>query len=96
MSRPSALTLIGKALSLHQRERMLWMLRDGELCGCQFVPQLGLDPSVVSRHLAVLERAGLVTSRRDGARLLWSLTDPDILRVLDELTELVREREVVG
>lgn len=96
MGRQSGLTLIGKALSLRQRERMLRMLRDGELCGCQFAPELALDPSVVSRHLAVLERAGLVTSRRDGARMMWSLADPAILQVLDELTALTREKEAVS
>ncbi|MCX6092870.1 MAG: helix-turn-helix domain-containing protein, partial [Candidatus Bipolaricaulota bacterium] len=64
-------------------------------CGCEFAPELGLDQSVVSRHFAVLERAGLVSSRRDGARVLWSLADPEILRVLEELSELVRDKEAV-
>jgi ArsR family transcriptional regulator len=75
---------------------MLWMLGEGELCGCEFAPRLGLDPSVVSRHLAALQRAGLIRSRREGVRLMWNLTDPGILRVLDELKELVREKEVVS
>ncbi len=74
---------------------MLRMLADRERCGCEFAPELGLDPSVVSRHLAILQRANLVSSRRDGARVMWSLTDPAILRVLEELSELVREKEAV-
>lgn len=95
MRKTTALTLIAKALTLPLRERMLWMLGDRERCGCEFAPELGVDPSVVSRHLAVLQRAGLVSSRRDGARVLWTLTDPAILRVLEKLTGLVREREAV-
>ncbi len=95
MRRKTALTLIGKALMLPVRERMLWMLSDRERCGCEFAPELGLDQSVVSRHLAVLERAGLVSSRRDGPRVMWGLTDPAILQALEELTELVREKEAV-
>jgi ArsR family transcriptional regulator len=95
MRQTTALTRIGKALALPVRERMLWMLADRERCGCEFAPELGLDQSVVSRHFAVLERAGLVSSRRDGARVLWSLADPEILRVLEELSELVREKEAV-
>lgn len=91
----TALALVGKALSLPLRERMLRMLADRERCGCEFAPELGLDPSVVSRHLAILQRANLVSSRRDGARVMWSLTDPAILRVLEELSELVREKEAV-
>ena len=86
------LALIGKALSHPLRERMLWLLADGERCGCEFAPQLGVDPSVVSRYLAVLERAGLVTSRREGVRVMWQLADPQLLDVLEQLTELTREK----
>ena len=86
------LTLIGKALSHPLRERMLRLLADGERCGCEFAPEFAVDPSVVSRYLAVLERAGLVTSRRDGVRVMWSLADVEILDVLDRLETLTGER----
>jgi len=86
------LTLIGKALSHPLRERMLRLLADGERCGCEFAPELGVDPSVVSRYLAVLERASLVRSRRDGVRVMWSLADPGILDVLDRLEAMAAER----
>jgi DNA-binding transcriptional ArsR family regulator len=86
------LTLIGKALSNPLRERMLWLLIDGERCGCEFAPELGVDPSVVSRSLALLERAGLVTSRREGVRVMWRLADPGLLGVLEQLTELTAEK----
>ena len=86
------LTLIGKALSHPLRERMLRLLADGERCGCEFAPELGVDPSVVSRYLAVLERAGLVTSRREGIRVMWQLADPQLLDVLEQLAGLTREK----
>ena len=86
------LTLIGKALSHPMRERMLWLLADGERCGCEFAPELGVDPSIVSRYFAVLERAGLVASRRDGVRVMWALADPELLEVLERLAELTREK----
>jgi len=86
------LTLIGKALSHPLRERMLWLLADGERCGCEFAPELGVDPSVVSRYLAVLERAGLVTSRREGVRVVWKLADPQLLDVLEQLAKLTGEK----
>lgn len=89
MRHTSSLTLIGKALSHPLRERMLWLLADGERCGCEFAPELDVDPSIVSRYLAVLERAGLVTSRRDGVRVMWALADPEILNALERLVDLV-------
>ena len=92
MRETTPLTLIGKALSHPLRERILWLLADGERCGCEFAPELGVDPSVVSRYLAVLERAGLVTSRREGVRVMWQLADAQLLDVLEQLAELTREK----
>ncbi len=84
----AVLSTIGKALAHPARVELLRLLGDGERCGCEFVPLLGLDPSVISRHLAVLSRAGLVTSRRDGVRILWRLAQPDLLQVLSCLAHL--------
>ena len=88
----TALTLIGKALAHPLRERMLRMLADGERCGCEFAPLLGIDPSMVSRYLTVLERAGLVVSRREGVRVMWRLADPELLELLEKLAELAGEK----
>ena len=94
MKGSTPLTLIGKALSHPLRERMLRLLSDGERCGCEFAPELGVDPSIVSRSFALLERAGLVTSRRDGVRVMWALADPELLVILDRLVELTREKAI--
>ncbi len=79
---------IGKALAHPARVKLLRLLEEGERCGCEFVPLLGLDPSVVSRHLSVLARAGLVVPRRDGVRIMWGLASPDLPRVLACLAQL--------
>jgi DNA-binding transcriptional ArsR family regulator len=92
MRETNSLTLVGKALAHPLRERMLWMLGEGERCGCEFAPELGVDASIVSRYLGALERAGLVTSRREGVRVLWQLADPRLLEVLDLLAALTREK----
>jgi DNA-binding transcriptional ArsR family regulator len=92
MKQVATLTLIGKALAHPIRVRMLHLLADGERCGCEFAPELGVDPSIVSRYLAVLARAGLVTSRREGVRVMWSLADPELLDVLERLAELTGEK----
>jgi len=92
MRETSSLTLVGKALSHPLRERMLWMLGEGERCGCEFAPEVGVDASIVSRYLGTLERAGLVTSRREGVRVMWQLADPQLLDVLTQLATLTQER----
>ena len=91
MRQTTSLTLIGKALSHPLREQMLWLLAEGERCGCEFAPELGVDPSMVSRYLGMLERAGLVTARREGVRVLWSLADVELLDVLERLADLTGE-----
>ncbi|RLE28090.1 transcriptional regulator [Candidatus Acetothermia bacterium] len=78
----SRVTEIAKALASPVRVRILLLLEEGERCGCELVPLLGLDPSVVSRHLATLLRAGLVESRREGVRVLWRLANPEIPQLL--------------
>ena len=79
---------IGKAIAHPARIHILTLLSEGERCGCEFAPVLDLDASVVSRHLAQLSRSGLIASRRDGVRVLWHLSDPSILEVLQRLERL--------
>lgn len=57
---------IAKALSDESRARAVMALSDGELCLCQLIELLGLSPSTVSKHLSVLQQAGLVRRRKDG------------------------------
>jgi DNA-binding transcriptional ArsR family regulator len=57
---------IARALSDPGRVRILLALRGRELCVCQIVEFLGLAPSTVSKHMAVLRGAYLVENRRDG------------------------------
>ena len=58
-----------RAFSDRTRLRILHMLRGGELCVCDLVAVIAAPQPKVSRHLAYLRRAGLVTARKDG---LWS------------------------
>lgn len=61
-----AVVSITKALADENRLRILLALRGGELCVCQITELLGLAASTVSRHLAILRQAGLVTDRKEG------------------------------
>jgi ArsR family transcriptional regulator len=58
-----------RAFSDRTRLRILHMLAGGELCVCDLVEVLAAPQPKVSRHLAYLRKAGLVTARKDG---LWS------------------------
>lgn len=57
---------ITKALADEARVRALVSLADGELCVCQIIEVLGLSPSTVSKHMSILQQAGLIERRKDG------------------------------
>jgi ArsR family transcriptional regulator len=61
--------LVFRAFSDRTRLRILHLLRGGELCVCDLVAVLGVPQPKVSRHLAYLKKARLVTIRKSG---LWS------------------------
>lgn len=64
-----------KALADGNRLRILYALREGELCVCQLIALLGLAPSTVSKHLTVLRSTQWVESRKDGRWMHYRLTD---------------------
>ncbi len=62
-----------RAFSDRTRLRLLHLLRTGETCVCELTDVLGVPQPKVSRHLAYLRRAGLVTARKDGLWMHYSL-----------------------
>lgn len=68
---------VTKALSDANRVRALMALAGGELCVCQLIELLGLAPSTVSKHMAVLHQAGLVETRKQGRWVYYRPADAD-------------------
>lgn len=64
-----------KALSDPGRIKILKILEKNELCVCEITALLGLAQSTVSKHLKLLEDAGLVDSSRKGAWVTYQLAD---------------------
>jgi DNA-binding transcriptional ArsR family regulator len=61
------------ALGNPVRRAILQMLRDGPRAVGEIAADLPVSRPAISRHLHVLEAAGLVQSREDGARNLYSI-----------------------
>lgn len=64
-----------KALSDPNRVRVIKLLQGGELCVCEIKEVLGLAQSTVSKHMKILEDAGLVERKRQGAWIIYSLAN---------------------
>lgn len=86
-------TRIMKALAHPSRLLIVEELAGGERCVCEFVNMIGGDFSTVSKHLAVLKRAGLVTARKSGLQVFYSLRCPCILKFFDCLTDVIAEQK---
>ena len=66
---------ITKALSDPNRVRILLALKRGELCVCQITELFGLATSTVSKHLSILNQAGLILSRKTERWVYYRLPD---------------------
>jgi ArsR family transcriptional regulator len=97
------LELFFSALADKTRLRLLNLLRDGEVCVCFFAGTLGTNNPKISRHLAYLKRASLVSARRDGKWMHYTLTRPadkaaaDVfdatMKMLESDPEMKKDRE---
>ncbi len=79
-----------KALSHPTRIQILELLRSGERCVCEIFPEINVDQSSVSRHLAILKREGLLDSRKDGLKVIYWTADPFIYEIIDRSAEKVK------
>ena len=66
---------ITKALADPNRVRVLLALQRRELCVCQIVELLQLAPSTISKHLSILNHAGLIIPRKTERWVYYRLPD---------------------
>jgi DNA-binding transcriptional ArsR family regulator len=83
MSVPAALPDPFTAISEPRRREVLGILARGERPVNDLVDELGLAQSVVSKHLAVLRGAGLVTVRKDGRQRVYQLNADPLKPIAD-------------
>ena len=65
-----------QALGDGTRLRLLNLMGDQEICVCYFVEILNQSQPKISRHLAYLRNAGIVTTRRDGKWMHYRIVIP--------------------
>ena len=86
--------LLFKTLSDPTRLRLLNLLAGGEVCVCDLLGTLELEQPKVSRHLALMRRAGLIDARRNGKWMYYRLAkhgDPLVRNVMAGLRAWMRK-----
>lgn len=72
------------------RIHIIESLRDGELNVGAILERIGVEPANASQHLAVLRSKGLVTTRKVGNQVFYSLRHPLLTEVLDAMKKYFR------
>jgi DNA-binding transcriptional ArsR family regulator len=84
-----------KALAHPLRIRILELLRRRECSVQELQVALGFDQAAVSQQLAVLRARGVVTARKEGTTVRYSMRDPAVGELLDTARRIFN-RQLVG
>jgi len=87
--KPFDMELFFAALADKTRLRLLNLIGDDEVCVCFFVEVLGTNQPKISRHLAYLKRAGLVSDRRDWKWSHYRIVKPENARAAKVFAEIL-------
>jgi DNA-binding transcriptional ArsR family regulator len=74
---------IFKALADPTRLKILECIKDEEKCICEVIPYTGKSQPNVSLHLKVLKQASLVNERKDGSKIMLSIVDKNVFKLVD-------------
>jgi rhodanese-related sulfurtransferase/DNA-binding transcriptional ArsR family regulator len=81
---------VGKALASGKRLELLDLLAQGERDVASLAAAAGLGVTTASAHLQTLRQANLVTTRRDGTRIVYRLAGPDVADLYARLREVAQ------
>ena len=83
-----------KALAQPTRLKILELLRNGERCICEIVPAINGEQSNISRHISLMQKSHLVTTRKDGVKVMVKVSDPKVFEILDNISLLLKKQIV--
>ncbi len=81
-----------KALAQPTRLKILELLRNGEKCICEIVPAINGEQSNISRHISLMQKSNLVTTRKDGVKVMVKVSDARVFEILDSIALLLKKQ----
>lgn len=75
-----------------KRLMIISILREGEFTVTEISEQTGIDPSNLSQHLHLLREKGLVSTRREGTKIHYSLSHPNIGKAVDLMSAFLDQK----
>jgi len=92
MRRLAAKAELVKALAHPLRLAIIEFLADGERCVCEIAELAGAERSNISRHLALMVRAGVLSNRKQGLQVYYRLRCTCVAHFLECVANLLKER----
>jgi DNA-binding transcriptional ArsR family regulator len=80
---------ISKAIGDESRRKIIELLRNGELPASMIFDQFDYAAPTISRHLSVLKEAGIVSTRRNGVFIYYTLETDTLATLVDWLSPLL-------
>ncbi len=81
-----------KTLAHPARIKILKMLSSGERCVCELQEQMVLEQSNLSQHLGILKKQKIISSRKEGTKVFYSILYPNILQVIETVEEVLGQQ----
>ncbi len=78
-----------KAMAHPTRINILESLREGERCVCEIIELVDTEQSNTSQHLAQLKKMGIISSRKDGLKVIYKVNNREIFSLLDLLDRII-------
>lgn len=90
-----------KILANQKRLEIVQLLQNKELTVTEMVGMLGMPQANISQHLSLLRQVRIVTTRKDGLRVYYRLSDERVIAVVRELraflkNQFAHEPEIAG
>lgn len=74
-----------KALADPIRLKIIYLLKDGELCVCELLDALDKTQPTISYHLNLLKKSKIIKGRKEGKWTHYSLNNPEIVENLNKI-----------
>jgi len=72
--------------------KILECLRRGERSIHEVVPAIHGEQSNISRHIFLMEKNHIITTRKDGVRVMVKVKDPEVFNILDRVSKILKDR----
>ena len=81
-----------KVLAQPTRLKILELLRNGERCICEIVPAINGEQSNISKHISLMQKCHLITTRKDGVKVMVNVKDPRVFEILDKVSAILKNQ----